>query len=552
MGYYYIKGAKKEFFEGETLLDIAQREQKNYKNDILLFREDIRLRELFSKARDGMHIEAVTAEDSEGMDCYMRSALFLLMKTIYDVAGEENIERVRVLYRMETDIFVEITGSVTPDESFSEKLDKRMREYADKNIPVKKRVMPTEDAIVLFEGYKMYDKKNLLEYKTDSNVNIYSIGGFDDYYFGALAPSTGYIKYFEISPYEGGILLRLPSKEDPQKIKEFKASPKVFSAIRGASSDFKKMKVETVADLNNAIVKGRLNRIIVAQETLMERRIAEIADKIASKPECRFVLIAGPSSSGKTTFSRRLSSQLTALGLDPHPISLDDYFLNYADIPLDENGEPDRENINAVDLALFEEDMRKLLDGKRIQVPHYNFKTGKREYNGRFIQLNEGDILVIEGIHGLNERLSAGLPDKNKFKIYICPLVQLNIDERNPVTTTDGRLIRRIVRDARNRGTDAETTINWWPSVRKGEEKNIFPYQESADVIFNSATVYELAALKVWAEPLLHGVSKTSPEYSEARRLLRFFCCFLPIDNDSIPSTSLVREFIGGSCFEGS
>lgn len=552
MGYYYIKGTKKEFFEGETLLDIAQREQKNYKNDILLFREDIRLRELFSKARDGMHIEAVTAEDSEGMDCYTRSALFLLMKTIYDVAGEENIERVRVLYRMETDIFVEITGSVIPDESFSEKLDRRMREYADKNIPVKKRVMPTEDAIVLFEGYKMYDKKNLLEYKTDSNVNIYSIGGFDDYYFGALAPSTGYIKYFEISPYEGGILLRLPSKEEPQKIKEFKASPKVFRAIRDASSDFKKMKVETVADLNNAIVKGRLNRTIVAQETLMERRIAEIADKIASKPECRFVLIAGPSSSGKTTFSRRLSSQLTALGLDPHPISLDDYFLNYADIPLDENGEPDRENINAVDLALFEEDMRKLLDGKRIQVPHYNFKTGKREYNGRFIQLNEGDILVIEGIHGLNERLSAGLPDKNKFKIYICPLVQLNIDERNPVTTTDGRLIRRIVRDARNRGTDAETTINWWPSVRKGEEKNIFPYQESADVIFNSATVYELAALKVWAEPLLHGVSKTSPEYSEARRLLRFFCCFLPIDNDSIPSTSLVREFIGGSCFEGS
>lgn len=550
MSIYYLNGKETEFKEGERLIDAAKKIQPEYKYDIALFEADGKIKELHNPIKEGMRLIPITADTPVGRDCLRRSSVFLMMKAIYNVADNDRIEKVRVLYNMGSSIFVEVLGDVCTDGDFAKKVESRMKDYVDQDITIKKRAMETDDAVSLFDSYKMYDKSRLLEFSSASSVNIYSIGRFDDYYFGAMVYSTGYIKYFSVTPYEGGLLLNLPDKTDPHKVNEFSPRPKVFKALREASGNLKKMGVETVADLNHKIVKGELPQLIVTQETLMERKIAEIADKIAEKPNCRFILIAGPSSSGKTTFSRRLSSQLLALGLKAHPISLDDYFINYEDIPLDENGDPDRENIAAVDTDLFRQNMEALLRGEEIELPRYNFKLRKREYNGDFIKMGESDVFVIEGIHGLNGKLSDFMPEDSKFKIYISPLTQLNIDERNRVPTTDGRLIRRIVRDARTRGTDAKTTISWWPGVRRGEEKNIFPYQEEADVIFNSSLVYELAALKVWAEPLLYAVPKDCPERAEAKRLLKFFNYFLAVDNDNIPTTSLVREFIGGSCFE--
>ncbi len=547
---YFLNGKEREFKQGERLSDAAKLIQKDFKYDIVLFETDGKIKELHNPIKENMRLTPITADTPIGRDCCRRSTVFLMMKAIYDIAGIDRIEKVQVLYNIGSSLFVEVSGDINTDAEFAQRVEKRMKEYAAENIEIKKRVMATDDAITLFEGYKMYDKSRLFEFRSASAVNVYSIGGFDDYYFGAMVSSTGYIKHFSVTPYEGGLTLNLPDKNNPDKVGEFVPKPKIFKALREASSDLKKMGVETVADLNNKIVKGELPELIVTQETLMERKIAQIADIIAGKPNCRFILIAGPSSSGKTTFSRRLSIQLRSLGLKAHPISLDDYFRNYDEIPLDENGDPDRENISAVDTDLFRSNMEALLRGERIEAPHYNFKVRKREFNGNFIQMGDNDVFVIEGIHGLNGLLSDFMPEDAKFKIYISPLTQLNIDERNRVPTTDGRLIRRIVRDSRTRGTDAKTTISWWPGVRRGEEKNIFPYQEDADIIFNSSLVYELAALKVWAEPLLYAVPKDCPERIEAKRLLKFFNYFLAVDNDNIPATSLVREFIGGSCFE--
>ncbi|MCD8089469.1 MAG: nucleoside kinase [Clostridiales bacterium] len=550
MGKYFINGVQREFKEGAKYIDIAREIQGEYAHDIMLFDVGGKLRELSQPVSDGARLKAITSADKIGMDCYRRSCVFMLMKAVYNTAGLDKIEKVKVLYNMGTSLYIEILGDVIVDKEFAEKAESLMRKYVESDIPVKKKAMATDDAVSLFEKYKMNDKKTLLEFRSSSMVNIYSIGKFDDYYFGAMVYSTGFLKYFSLSPYEGGLLLNLPDVKNPEKALEFKPMPKIFKTLKESTANLRKMGVETVGALNRKIVKGELEEIIVTQETLMERKIAEIADMIEERGKCRFVLIAGPSSSGKTTFSRRLSIQLTALGRRPHPISLDDYFINYDEMPLDENGDPDRENIGALDLKLFASDMGKLLKGEKIELPHYNFKTRRREYNGRFVRMRENDIFVIEGIHGLNDQLSCSMPEETKFKIYVSPITQLNIDERNRVPTTDGRLIRRIVRDSRTRNTDARTTISWWPGVRKGEEKNIFPYQESADVIFNSSLVYELSALKLLAEPLLYAVPKDCPEYLEAKRLLKFFNYVLATDSGNIPATSLVREFIGGSCFD--
>ena len=310
------------------------------------------------------------------------------------------------------------------------------------------------------------------------------------------------------------------------------------------------IKMGTIGALNDRIASGEMQQMILSQEALMEERIGKLAETIISTGNRKFVMIAGPSSSGKTTFSHRLSIQLAAKGAKPHPFPLDDYYLDRDKAPKDENGEPDLEALEALDVELFNHDMQELLQGKRVELPVFNFKTGKREYKGRYMQLGPDDILVIEGIHGLNDKLSYSLPAESKFKIYISALTQLNIDEHNCLPTTDGRLIRRIVRDARTRGTSARETIAMWPSVRRGEERNIFPFQDSADVMFNSALIYELAVLKVYAEPLLFAIEKDCPEYLEAKRLLKFLDYFLPMPSEGINQNSILREFIGGSCFQ--
>ena len=424
-----------------------------------------------------------------------------------------------------------------------------MHEYADQKIPIMKSALKKDEAIELFHRYRMHEKAELFRYRRISTVNVYRIGGFTDYYYGYMAPDTSYIRWFDLVPYEYGFVLLLPTKEQPQQVPELKSSKKLFDTLKESAVWGEKMGISTIADLNSQICKGRASELILIQEALQEKKIGQIAEMIAAQPEKKFVMIAGPSSSGKTTFSHRLSIQLRALGLKPHAIGVDDYFVNRVDSPRDEKGNYNYEALECIDLKQFNQDMTDLLAGKTVELPRYNFVTGLREYKGDYLTLGKDDILVIEGIHCLNEKLSYALSSEYKFKIYISALTQLNIDEHNRIPTTDGRLIRRMVRDARTRGTSAKDTIKMWPSVRRGEEQNIFPFQEDADVMFNSASVYELAVLKQYAEPLLFQIPEDCEEYLEAKRLLKFFDYVLGVSSEEIPHNSIVREFIGGSCF---
>ena len=357
------------------------------------------------------------------------------------------------------------------------------------------------------------------------------------------------MKYFELLMHEGGFILNLPGAENPKEIVPFEPKEKFFATLKQANAWNAQFGINTVGDLNEQICHGNMNDLILVQEAQQERRIGEIAREIVKRGNVKIVMIAGPSSSGKTTFSHRLSIQLRTLGLNPHPIAVDDYFVDRELTPRQANGDYNFECLEAIDVKKFNEDMTALLAGETVEMPHFNFKTGVREYKGDYKKLGPEDILVIEGIHCLNDKLSYSLPLECKFKIYISALTTLNVDEHNRIPTTDGRLLRRMVRDARTRGASAKRTIEMWPSVRRGEEENIFPYQESADAMFNSALIYELAVLKQFAEPLLFGISQDEPEYYEAKRLLKFLEYFLGITSEKLPNNSIVREFVGGSCF---
>jgi uridine kinase len=365
-----------------------------------------------------------------------------------------------------------------------------------------------------------------------------------------MAYHTGYVKVFDLFLYGDGFVLLLPERNTPDVLPEFRPRTKIYQVQTESERWGESIGISYVGNLNEKITTEGIKQTILVQEAKQEARISAIAQQIKNAGDIKFVMIAGPSSSGKTTFSHRLSIQLTAHGMKPHPIALDNYFVDRERTPLDEDGEKDYERLEAIDVEQFNRDMLDLLAGKEVELPVYNFKTGHREYRGDFLKLGDEDILVIEGIHGLNDRLSYALPRENKFKIYISALTQLNIDEHNRIPTTDGRLIRRMVRDARTRGISAKETIARWPSVRRGEEKYIFPYQEEANAMFDSALIYELACLKVYAEPLLFGIGKQEPEYQEAKRLLKFFDYFVPVPSEAIPTNSILREFVGGGCFE--
>ena len=358
------------------------------------------------------------------------------------------------------------------------------------------------------------------------------------------------MKQFQVLAYEDGLMLVLPEMKEPDKLQQVMPRENLFKTLKQSDEWGNMMHIGTVGDLNDRICQGNINDIILVQEALQERRIGEIAQEIVNRSGVKFVMIAGPSSSGKTTFSHRLSIQLRTYGLTPHPIALDDYFVNREQTPRDENGNYNFECLEAIDVKQFNQDMLDLLAGKTVELPSFNFKTGQREYRGNFKTLGAEDVLVLEGIHGLNDAMSYALPNESKYKIYISALTSINIDDHNRIPTTDGRLLRRMVRDARTRGTPAKRTIEMWPSVRKGEEEYIFPFQESADAMFNSVLIYELAVLKQYAEPLLFGINKGEPEYYEAKRLLKFLEYFVGVSCDSIPKNSICREFIGGSCFQ--
>ena len=529
-----IHGITKEYPEGTTWMEVAREHQKEYEYDILLVRVNGKLQELHKQVKD-CELSFVTAKDKPGMSAYQRSASLMMLKAFYSVAGAGNVEKLMIDFSIGRGFFVEARGNFVLNQEFLDAVKAKMREYVERKIPIMKRSVSTDDAIELFEKLGMYDKARLFRYRMVSRVNIYSIDGFEDYYYGYMVQNTGYIKHFDLIPYHYGFVMVMPDRKTPDVLHRFTPSDKLFATLSESTEWGRRMDLETVGALNDRIAKGDMSHLILIQEALQEKKIAEIAAQIAARKNARFVMIAGPSSSGKTTFSHRLSVQLEAIGLKPHPIAVDNYFVNRVDSPRDEHGNYNYEILECLDVELFNRDMTGLLEGKQVELPYYNFKKGVREYKGNFLQLGEGDILVIEGIHCLNDRLSYTLPADSKFKIYISALTQLNIDEHNRIPTTDGRLLRRMVRDARTRGSSARETIRMWPSVRRGEEENIFPFQEEADAMFNSALVYELAVLKQYAQPLLFAIPKDSEEWLEAKRLLKFL--------DLLLSASAARIF---------
>ncbi len=545
-----IDGKEKLYEEGIKYEIIAKEYQHLYNEPIALVIIDGKIRELMKRVDRDCELEFATYGDPIGHKTYVRSAIMLLMKAVKDVAGYEAAAATKVEFAIGAGYYCSFKGDVSLDEKQITQVKTRMQELAEADLSVTKKAYPAAEAVALFEEYGMTDKVKLFRYRRSSNINVYCLGDYYDYYYGYMLPSTGYIKHFDLMPYEDGMILVLPEQNAPDKMPVFEPRKKLFQTMLQACQWGEQVGIDTVGDLNDQICEGNIADMILVQEALQERRIGEIARDIARREGVKFVMIAGPSSSGKTTFSHRLSIQLRTYGMCPHPIGLDNYYVNHDQTPRDEDGNPDFECIEALDVEQFNKDMTELLSGKSVQLPTFNFKTGKREYSGKVTTLGPDDILVIEGIHGLNEKMSHSLPAESKYKIYISALTCLNIDEHNRIPTTDGRLLRRMVRDARTRGASAKRTIEMWPSVRRGEEKYIFPFQEQADAMFNSALIYELAVLKQYAEPLLFSIRKGEPEYHEAKRLLKFLEYFLGVSSENLPTNSLCREFVGGSCFE--
>ena len=539
---------KKRYPLGVTFLEVAREFAEKQEYDIVLAEVDNRLFELGRTIKEDCKIRFITTAEKVGYDTYRRSMTLLMLKALYHEAGHEKIEKISIHFSVGSGYYCTVKGSVKLTEELLEKIKKYMRNLVDKKIPIEKRSENTYQAVRLFHQYGMYDKEALLRYRRVSKVNIYNLDGFEDYFYGYMVPDTSYLQYFDLLLYEEGFVLLFPWMGNPKKMVPFSPRKKIFNVQKQTLLWGEMLNVPTVAALNDRVVNGNIDELILCQEALQEKKIGEIAEQIAQK-QAKIVLIAGPSSSGKTTFSHRLSIQLAAHGLKPHPVPVDDYFVDRDDTPLDAFGNKNFECLEALDVELFNDHMRNLLRGERVEQPYYNFRTGKREYRGKFLTLGKDDVLVIEGIHGLNDQMTYRLPKEDKFKIYISGLTQLNVDEHNRIATTDGRLLRRMIRDARTRGTSAKGTIAMWPSVGRGEEAYIFPYQEEADVMFNSALIYELAVLKIYAEPLLFGISEEEPEYQEAKRLLKFLDYFVGIPSENVPKNSILREFIGGSCF---
>ena len=539
-----------EFPRGTSYGEILETMKPDSQSPAVLVMANGRLKELHKTLKENCRLSLVTTGDAIGQKTYRRSATLLLLKALYHVAGGERIRKVVLHYSVGEGYYYTIQGDVQITEEFLQKVKNYMQELVKKKVPIIKRSVKLNEAIRLFHQHGMYDKEKLFRYRRVSRVNLYSLAGFEDYYYGFMTWHTGYLKYFDLIPYDEGFVLLMPSLDKPEELPRFVPSPKIFRIQKESELWGEMLNVAGVGDLNDFTCQGGIQKMILIAEAWQEGRISSIAKEIIRRRDVKFVMIAGPSSSGKTTFSHRLSIQLAAHGMKPHPIAVDNYFVNREDTPLDEEGKKNYECLEAIDVELFNRDMTALLQGEEVELPRFDFVDGKRVYKGDFLRLDSDDILVIEGIHGLNDKLSYSLPRENKFKIYISALTQLNVDEHNRIPTTDGRLIRRMIRDMRTRGTSARETIARWPSVRRGEEENIFPYQEEADVMFNSALIYELAVLKLYVEPLLFQIRPEEPEYYEAKRLLKFLDYFVGVPSDDIPKNSILREFIGGSCFD--
>ena len=541
-------GTTKAVSKGTSLNEVLKEVEVETKNPVLGALVNNRFEELSFEIYHPITVQFIDITHPNGMRMYLRSLSFVLCKAFSDLFPDAHI---RIDHSISKGIYCKIEK---PGEELSledvSAIRQRMHQIVDANQPFVHIEEETEEVIRKFEAHGLYDKIDLLKHKGQNFSNYYSLDGYIGYFYGGMVPSTGYLKVFDINKYFNGLLLQLPQKANPLKVENLVIQKKLFEIFQEFSQWIRILDVPNISQLNHSCSNGKSEVLIKVSEALHEKKIGQIADNIRSRNnQVKIILISGPSSSGKTTFAKRLAVHLIVNGMKPLTLSLDNYFVDRDDTPFDENGKHDYEALEALDVKLFNQNLLSLLNGEKVEIPKFSFETGARYYNGETMQMKPENVLIIEGIHGLNPVLTSSIPAEVKFKIYVSALTSLNIDGHNRVSTTDNRLIRRIVRDYRYRKYSARETISRWQSVRQGEEKHIFPYQEEADTMFNSALLYELAVLKPYAEPILLEVQPNQPEYAEATRLLDFFSYFKPLKPREIPPTSIIGEFLGGSSF---
>ncbi len=546
-------GLTKTFNEGVSLLEVFQSFDLDFPYPVISAKVNNASQGLKFRLWQNRDVEFVDVRDNSGFRTYIRSLCFVLYKATQDVFPDSRLYMEHPISHGYFCNFKKADGQFASADDV-QRIKDRMQEIIDLDMPFRRTESITEEAVRIFRDRGLNDKARLLETSGQIYTDYYTLGDTVDFYYGALVPSAGYLKVFGIEKYQQGMLLRVPDRHNPEQLAPIEPQPKTFEVFAENVRWNVIMGLQNVGAVNQACLHGNASTLIKVSEALQEKKIVQIAEEINARYRqkenpVRLVLITGPSSSGKTTFCKRLSIQLLACGLKPISFSTDDYFVNRVDTPKYPDGRYDFENIKAVDSETMERDLKALLEGKKVEIPEYNFKTGQREYNGKRLQLGEGKILLIEGIHALNPTLTAQIPDEFKYKVYISTLTAISLDDHNWIPTRDNRLLRRIIRDYNKGAFTARETIAQWPSVCEGEEKWIYPYQENADAMFNSALNIEFAVLRLHAEPILAAVPKNCPEYSEAHRLMKFIHYFIPVPDKEIPPTSIMREFVGGSSF---
>lgn len=542
----YKGDTKVEMGEHKKIVDIFKNEIENSKEEIIACKCNNKVRSLNYEPEEGEKVEFLDVSTADGMRIYVRGLLLIMSKAFNKLYPDALLT---VNYQLSNATFCQIDNMKTTEEMIKNVSDE-MKKIIDANYDINKVVMTKEEAKKFYDKEQTIRGKLQLDNKDKDTVSLYFCEDYYNYFYGVMPISTGYTKIFDLKVYNNGFLIRYPSRKNPNKLEEYKENKKLLNTLQEYEDIHRVLGINTIYKLNKEILNGNEKELILLAEALHEKKISDIADKIVNKNDVKVVLIAGPSSSGKTTFAKRLGLQLRLNGLKPVTISVDNYFVERTETPLDENGNYNFECLEAIDLKLFNHDLIELLKGNEILMPTFNFKTGHKEYTGETMKLGEDEILVIEGIHCLNDELTSAIPRENKYKIYISNLTVLNIDYFNRISTTDSRLIRRIVRDYKFRSYNAIHTLQIWNSVNRGEEQYIYPFQEEADSMFNTSLIYEFCVLKKFAVPLLESINSSYAEYSEARRLLEFLKYFETIDIENVPKNSLLREFIGDSIFE--
>lgn len=531
--------------ENTKVCDLFKEEIRKSNNEIIACKFNNEVKSLNYKIKENGKIELIDITDKDGMRIYQRGLIYIIAKAFHDIYPNALLT---INYQLYHSMLCEI-DNINITEEMIQKVDKRVKEIIEENLPIEKRIMSKEEAKKFYEKEKTLKGKLQLDLDEKKEVTLYYCEDYYNYFYGVMPISTGCIKKYELLKYHDGFLIRYPSRTNPYEIKKFIECPKLLETLDEYEDVHKVLNVNTLYKLNESIKNDNIKDYILLDEALHEKKISKIADEISNNKNIKVILIAGPSSSGKTTFAKRLEIELKLNGLKPKTISVDNYFVERQDTPKDENGEYNFESIDAIDIKLLNSHILKLLNGEEVKMPTFNFHEGTKEYKGNTMRLYKDEILIMEGIHCLNDKLTYLIPKEQKFKIYISALTVLNIDYYNRISTTDTRLIRRIVRDYKFRGYSALHTLKMWPSVNKGEAINIFQYQEEADMMFNSSLIYELSVLKDYAMPLLEQIGNENSEYSEARRLSSMLSYFKSISPENVPSNSLLREFIGGSIF---